>query len=483
MLNIQIGVYMGNYCIFCDNNESSAEHVFPSSFGGRLKNKKIYCKQHNSDLGLYVNVLNSQIGDINNLFGVKPDRGDAKPIKLKDNETGEVYVRDINGNLSLSIIDNISKDEIINGKPVSISASSIEDFHKFKQEFQKSHNVEMKLLNKGEISREIIKRPLTLKISFGGEDFFKATLYLLITFLAHYDRETLAKINLDKIKEILFCDIKSSVFDIVSLENYPSFLKGDESQVEHTIAFVKDNNILYGIISYFNVVTYTVKISEYIDGFNNFVVYVHPLDTSLNPNDSMRKELLSTELNIQFSPELHKDKIANIINGSNPIMNKLGEQLSKFENDRQNEILKNEIKNLKSEDELFKFWKKNQQHIYNSICFIIRSDFEHGNFQLIKNYLNMLISKESLISDSIKDNIELSNNLDLKPIIESLELSEFMNRLYLNLANRYTQKNIQKDEDIFLNILEEILLLANRNLSVIHQVSCNYLDSQAYFFM
>lgn len=458
---------MGIYCIFCDSNEGSAEHIFPSSFGGRLTNKKIYCKKHNSDLGIYVSTLDSQIGAINNLFGIKPDRGNAKPIKLEDSDTGEIYARDIDGNFSLSIIDNISTDEIISGNPLKILASSTEDFNEFKQKFQKTHNVEIELLNKGEISREIMKKPLTLKISFGGKDFFKATLYLLVTFLAHYSKETLLKLNLDNIKELLLYNTELNIFDIVSLENYPSFLNDDESQVEHSIAFVKDNNILYGIVSYFNVVTYTVKIGEHIDEFENFVVYVHPLDTSLNPNDSMKKEPLPLELNIEFNPALHKAKIENIINGSNPIMNKLGRKLSRFENNRQNEILKNEIKSLKSEDELLDFWKSNQQHIYNSVIFI-RDNFENSN--LIRNYLNMLVKEESLISDDIRSKIVLSNVPELfQPIIESLDLSEFINRLCLDLAKKYAQKKILEGEDVFQQIIEAILSLSYNNLQIIRK--------------
>lgn len=454
-----------NNCIFCKNKERSAEHVFPSSFGGRLTNKNIYCKVHNSDLGIYVDTLDSQIGAINNLFGIEPDRGKAKPIKLKDSKTGEIYTRDINGSISLSITDNIPIDEIISGKPIDILTSSFEDFNKFKQKFQKEHNIKIEVLNKGKISREIMKKPLTLKISFGGKDFFKATLYLLVTFLAHYSKETLLKLNLDNIKELLLYNTELSIFDIVSLENYPSFLNDDESQVEHSIAFVKDNNILYGIVSYFNVVTYTVKIGEYIDEFENFVVYVHPLDTSLNPNYSMKKEPLPLELNIEFNPALHKAKIENIINGSNPIMNKLGEKLSRFENNRQNEILKNEIKRLKSEDELLDFWKINQQHIYNSVIFIC-NNFENDN--LIRNYLNMLVKEESLISDDIRYKIELSNVPELfQPIIESLDLSGFINRLCLDLAKKYAQKKIREDEDVFQQIIEAILSLSYNNLHTI----------------
>lgn len=459
-------------CIFCDSKVRSLEHIFPSSFGGRLTNNKIYCQEHNSKLGFFVSELDSQIGAINNLFGIKPDRGNAKPIKLEDSDTGEIYARDVDGNFSLSIIDNISTDEIISGNPLKIIASSTEDFNEFKKKFQKTHNVEIELLNKGEMSREIMKKPLTLKISFGGKDFFKATLYLLVTFLAHYSKETLLKLNLDNIKELLLYNTELSIFDIVSLENYPSFLNDDESQVEHSIAFVKDNNILYGIVSYFNVVTYTVKIGEYIDEFENFVVYVHPLDTSLNPNDGMKKEPLPLELNIEFNPALHKAKIENIINGLNPIMNKLGEKLSRFENNRQNEILKNKIKELKSEDELLEFWRRNQQHIYNSIIFIIRDNFETDNLKLIRDYLNMLVKEESMISDDIKSKIVLSNTPELfQPIIESLNLSEFINRLCLDLAKKYTQKKIREDEDVFQQIIETILLLSYNNLHTIRKIS------------
>lgn len=460
-------------CIFCDSKVRSLEHIFPSSFGGRLTNNKIYCQDHNSKLGFFVSVLDSQIGAINNLFGIRPDRGKAKSIKLENSDTGEIYTRDVDGNFSLSIMDNISTDEIMSGKPVNILASSTEDFHKFKQQFQEKHNVEIELLNKGEISREIMKKPLTIKILFGGKDFFKATLYLLVTFLAHYSKETLLKLNLNNIKELLLCNTDLSIFDIVQLENYPSFLNDDESQVEHSIAFVKDNNILYGIVSYFNVVTYTVKIGEYMGEFENFVVYIHPLDTSLNPNDSMKKEPLPFGLNVEFNPALHKDKIANIINGSNPIMSKLEEKSSRFENNRQNESLRNEIRNLESEGELLEFWMRNQQHIYNSILFIVNDSCEYINnsceyINLIRPYLNMLIKEESLISNSIKSNLKLSNDSELfQPIIESLELSEFINRLCLDLAKKYAQKSIQEDENVFQQIRSAILSLSYNNLHTI----------------
>lgn len=222
------------------------------------------------------------------------------------------------------------------------------------------------------------------------------------------------------------------------------------------------------IVSYFNIVTYTIKIGEYTDEFENFVVYVHPLDTSLNPNESMVKLSLPSNLSVDFNPKSHKEKIENIINGSNPIMNKLGEKLSRFETNRQNEILRNQIRSLNSENELLDFWIKNQQHIYNSILFIIRYSSNSNGFNFIQSYLNMLINEKSIISDDIKLNIKQSNNQDLfKPFMESLDLSLFMNRVCMNLAKKYNKELVIGNRDILLDIEKEILFLAERNIKII----------------
>ena len=83
----------------------------------------------------------------------------------------------------------------------------------------------------------------------------------------------------------------------------------------------------------------------------------------------------------------------------------------------------------------------------------------------------MLVKEESIISDDIRYQIELLNVPELfQPIIESLDLSGFINRLCLDLAKKYAQKKIREDEDVFQEIIEAILSLSYNNLHTIREL-------------
>lgn len=428
---------MGEKCIFCNSREGSAEHVFPSSFGGRLKNNKIYCKKHNSDLAIYISILDKKIGNINNFLGISPDRGEAKPIKLEDQNTGTIYWRDIGGNITLSPIDNLDEDALLRGEPQTILLSSMNDFYEKIVPYFKKKDKVVKIIGRGEASSRKIEEPLITKIQFGGKDFFKATLYLLITFLAHYKRRSLNNIDLNVIYDILLGNKDESIEDIVSLGEHPPFLQDNEDQIMHSFAFIKQNDILYGIISYYNIVSYTVKIGEHHEEFDNFAVYVYPLNKSNNPNDGMVCETLSPDEVIGFHPELHKDTITSIRDGEIPIMDKLCKKLNrhqynclveqcKKERNQQNELLRKGIGRCKTKDDLIIFLYKNKGLIHNYILTI--SDILVAANKLPKMIIDVI-------------NIDLFIDLLIEQICQIL-------------AQFYTEKTILENEDI----IEEICI-------------------------
>ncbi|MGN2436455.1 hypothetical protein [Pseudomonas syringae] len=65
----------------CGNPAGSREHVFPAAFGGRRKNKGIYCEDHNEGLGHHVKELMKALSYFNASLGVRSDHYDA-PLTL-----------------------------------------------------------------------------------------------------------------------------------------------------------------------------------------------------------------------------------------------------------------------------------------------------------------------------------------------------------------------------------------------------------------
>lgn len=427
---------MGKYCIFCDSQEKSGEHVFPSVFGGRLENKKIYCRKHNSDLGHYVGILDESIGALNNIFGVNPDRGQAKSVEFIDYETGEKYLRKNNGDITYSVLGNLDEEAMLNGKPMTVKVSSEKDIA-ILEKYLESRGIKISSLQRGEVKRSLFKNDLSVNIRFGNIDFFKATLYLLITFLAHYDKPIIELIDLERVKKILIEEsLNEEVFNMVALEDFPDYLKGNQ-QIGHTFAFVKNKNILYGILSYFNSVTYVVKIGELLESFNNFVVYVNPLGTSCDPNDDMVKEKLSSDIEVKFTPELHRLRIKSIIENSegSPI-DVLSKKIGLFTMKRQNEKLISDLKKCISLDQHKQFWSENKQTIYNVISYLAEKDpGKDEQIIMVINYIKYLVDlyKEDFLSE-YKEFLDdgcidekMFKLLDIETLIEGtiIELSEY----------------------------------------------------------
>lgn len=426
---------MGNFCIFCDSNSSSKEHIFPSSFGGRLENGKIYCRDHNSNLGYYVDILDKQIGGLNNLFGIYPDRGEPKPIKIRSERTGEYYQRNIHGNIKTSTMDNINLNELIKHSTTTVMAAPDEDMKKLesniKQALKKNKiDAQLNIQKTGDISQSIVKEDLIMKIEFGGEAFFKATLYLLITFLAHYNREAIDKINIKQIEDILLNTKNpdpSDIFNIVSIEDFPLFLQNDENQLTHTFAFIKNNNVLYGVLSYFNLVTYTVKISDFYHDFNNFAIYVLPLKESYNPNDMMIKEALPKNIEISFNPELHSEKLSEKLTEFEGEMSKKLNNIAKELSEKENQRLSKGInKNKEDIDGMKAFWGNEKQYIFNCVKYLANANFgmEPREISITKQYLDALIKSD-------------------------VNLNFFIDEIVLNLAEHYLKHSVD-EKNIFM---------------------------------
>lgn len=452
---------MSKNCIFCDGKEKSKEHIFPSCFGGRLQSKKIYCREHNSELGRYVDVLDEQIGLINNLFGIEPDRGIAKSRKVQDPETGEIYQRNIDGEIKFSPIDNIDIEGVVNGQLIELKISSPEDIQKVQKHFS-NQGIEIKEIDRGASSQKLFMNPLRAKVKFGGPLFFKATLYLLITFLAHYRKPTIDDININFIIDILFNDDfdDNKLFQLVSIEGGgPVFLEDDSEELMHSFAFVQDKDrVLYGIVSYFNSVTYTIKIGE-VNNFNNFAVYVFPLSKDLDPNRAMVKKDLSQNIDVNFQPNLHKEIIKNILNNS-PLEG-LFNKLNCFQRKSENKKLLDGIREQSSLSEMMDFWRQNEQLILNRIDTLSNLNIKEKD-NILLYFLFVMVELYRVPDFDNNSEFSLKN-------IELLNLECFIDECCQSLSKYYWEKRSIEHKDVLIRVDEEILYQACEKISLLYK--------------
>ena len=61
-------------CLFCGGRAGAGEHVFPSSLGGLVIDKRLYCPSHESQGAALVSQLAHQMEPFSALLGVRSDR-------------------------------------------------------------------------------------------------------------------------------------------------------------------------------------------------------------------------------------------------------------------------------------------------------------------------------------------------------------------------------------------------------------------------
>ncbi|MGR9624294.1 HNH endonuclease, partial [Pandoraea sputorum] len=73
---------MAATCIVCGielpKKNRSGEHVWPAVLGGRVTNRRIYCRAHNERYGVLVAQLANRLNFLNGLLGVVPDNDKEK---------------------------------------------------------------------------------------------------------------------------------------------------------------------------------------------------------------------------------------------------------------------------------------------------------------------------------------------------------------------------------------------------------------------
>ncbi len=104
-------------CLFCGNDFEtlSEEHIIPNCVCGRIKSYNLLCETCNKTLGHDIdNALDGVYSHIINMFGIKRDRGESRPVKVKEVKTGTIYQYLYDGSYELANV-NCDIEKMDNG--------------------------------------------------------------------------------------------------------------------------------------------------------------------------------------------------------------------------------------------------------------------------------------------------------------------------------------------------------------------------------
>lgn len=174
---------MAKTCIICGNPAGSGEHTFPAAFGGRRKNKGIYCTKHNNDFGRHVAALLDSMDIINAQLGVIPDRHDeVRPAPAAAQDGEQFLVSTGSANIAPPL--HLDKTPELVGREVELCFANMEQARQWAARQEKG-GYKVKLGVPSEVKTTFVARPLKATRLFGSEAFMLGVVYLAVTFLAH----------------------------------------------------------------------------------------------------------------------------------------------------------------------------------------------------------------------------------------------------------------------------------------------------------
>ncbi|PHN24466.1 hypothetical protein AO240_24010 [Pseudomonas sp. ICMP 460] len=171
-------------CIMCGNPAGSREHVFPAAFGGRRKNKGIYCEDHNEGLGHHVKELMKALSYFNASLGVRSDHYDAPQPHQIAQPNGQRF-QALHDNIEVAPPPPLSQTPAILGKEAVLAFASIPQRDRWITE-QKKKGFEFLSAVTGESRTEYFPTAMSQRLEFGSDEFRCALAYVALTLLSHY---------------------------------------------------------------------------------------------------------------------------------------------------------------------------------------------------------------------------------------------------------------------------------------------------------
>lgn len=173
-------------CIYCGADTGSREHTFPAALGGRRVNKGILCGSCNAKFSPLDALLSRQLGFLNGVIGVRPDRADEPRPAQVDSVEGPLTLNHA-GKTVLATPRVISEEPLPDGhRRMSIEFANERQAQEWIAQ-QRSAGLQVKK-EQGEEGRKLqrfLPQGVTAKWSFGGNEAFREIGRIALNFLAH----------------------------------------------------------------------------------------------------------------------------------------------------------------------------------------------------------------------------------------------------------------------------------------------------------
>jgi len=253
-------------CYVCDDalnkDNETDEHIIINAIGGRLKSKKLLCRDCNSDFGAKIDTkLAKELNIFANMLMIRRDRGNPQEIIGTKESTNEQYSIDYQGKINLT--KPSVKDD---GEEISIVARNKKELRKILKGFIKKYpdlNVD-ELTTQAEVKNERFKEKLHFQPQIGGKEIFQAVCKCAVNFYVdNINRQ-------EEIKHLISYIKNEESLDVVNFCFTKNIYKLDNEEALHILHIVGDKKerILYAYIDYFNVCKYIVLLNDKYLGEN-----------------------------------------------------------------------------------------------------------------------------------------------------------------------------------------------------------------------
>ncbi|CAM4449663.1 HNH endonuclease [Paenibacillus tarimensis] len=263
-------------CYICDikltKDNETEEHILLNSIGGKLKSKKLMCKDCNSRFGSDIDhQLSKQLNPIANLLDIKRDRGEPQNIKGKYRDR-EVIIEP--GGKIKWARPYIEKGE----KVIHIEASSVGEATKVLKGLQRSYpemDIEKALHNhkKGKKYLESV----TIGLTFGGIDIKRAICKMAVNYFVDKGGDP------SVIKHLLpFIESKENCDSIKYFYPRREVFYKEAEEILHSIVLIGNakTKCLFVYVELFNEFKFVVTLSNDYDGMELYESYHYNLVTN-----------------------------------------------------------------------------------------------------------------------------------------------------------------------------------------------------------
>lgn len=241
-------------CYICGceltKDNASEEHIFLNAIGGRLKSKRLLCKQCNSDFGNDIDEeMAKQFNCFANMLNIKRDRGEPQAFDVIDSIDGTVYSYEPGGIpvMKVPIVDKKDAEKQIH---YTIITPNIKEGRKVLKGLKRKYpeiDVE-KALQKAVTQRSYIDHAVKIPIQLGSPEVFRSLCKTAINFYM---------LNCDDSKNIkhLIPYIKGEI-DVKCVAPFykEQHIAKKDSEILHSIILKGDANekILFAYIEIFD---------------------------------------------------------------------------------------------------------------------------------------------------------------------------------------------------------------------------------------